>query len=53
MGTVHPDGTLRELACDRRSSIGRRGGALDEATAKGWTVVSMKSDWKKIFSFEK
>ena len=23
------------------------------AKAKGWIVVSMKSDWKKIFSFEK
>ena len=24
----------------------------DEAKAKGWTVVSMKDDWKKIFAFE-
>ncbi|WP_421996465.1 HAD family hydrolase [Reyranella sp.] len=24
----------------------------DEAKAKGWTVISMKSDWKRIFSFE-
>jgi hypothetical protein len=23
---------------------------LDEAAAKGWTVVSMKDDWKTIFS---
>jgi hypothetical protein len=23
--------------------------ALDEALAKGWTVVDMKSDWKTIF----
>jgi hypothetical protein len=22
---------------------------LDEAKAKGWTVVSMKEDWKTIF----
>ena len=25
----------------------------DEATKKGWTVISMKNDWKTIFSFEK
>jgi hypothetical protein len=26
---------------------------LDEAAAKGWTVVSMKDDWKRIFAFER
>ncbi len=25
----------------------------DEAKAKGWIVISMKSDWKRIFSWEK
>lgn len=24
----------------------------DEAVKKGWTVISMKSDWKRIFSFD-
>jgi phosphoglycolate phosphatase-like HAD superfamily hydrolase len=24
----------------------------DEAKAKGWNVISMKSDWKRIFAFE-
>ncbi len=24
----------------------------DEAKKRGWTVISMKSDWKKIFAFE-
>ena len=24
----------------------------DEATSKGWTVISMKKDWKRVFSFE-
>ncbi len=24
----------------------------DEAKQKGWTVISMKSDWKRIFSFD-
>jgi phosphoserine phosphatase len=25
----------------------------DEAKAKGWTVVSMKNDWKRIFQFDR
>jgi phosphoserine phosphatase len=49
---VHHDDAAREYAYDRKSSIGRLDRALDEANAKGWTVVSMKSDWKKIFAFE-
>jgi hypothetical protein len=24
----------------------------DQAQKQGWTVVSMKNDWKKIFAFE-
>ncbi len=24
----------------------------DEAKAKGWSVVSMKNDWKRIFAFD-
>ena len=24
----------------------------DEAKKKGWTVISMKNDWKKVFAFE-
>jgi len=24
----------------------------DEAKKQGWTIVSMKDDWKKIFAFE-
>jgi hypothetical protein len=25
----------------------------DEAKQQGWTIVSMKNDWKRIFPFEK
>jgi hypothetical protein len=25
---------------------------MDEAKAKGWTVISIKNDWKRVFSFE-
>jgi hypothetical protein len=24
----------------------------DDATKNGWTVISMKNDWKRIFAFE-
>jgi phosphoglycolate phosphatase-like HAD superfamily hydrolase len=37
----------------RNSKVGTFTQALyDEAKKKGWTVVSMKNDWKKIFAFE-
>ena len=48
---VHHTDAEREWAYDRNSSIGRLDKALDEARAKGWTVVDMKSDWKTIFPF--
>jgi hypothetical protein len=27
-------------------------GPLDEAKARGWTVVDMKNDWKRVLAFE-
>ncbi|HET8945751.1 MAG TPA: HAD family hydrolase [Candidatus Polarisedimenticolia bacterium] len=48
----HTDGA-RETAYDRQSSVGRLDKAWDEASARGWTVVDMKSEWKRIFPFEK
>jgi hypothetical protein len=49
---VRHDDAEREYAYDRKSPIGRLDKALDAANANGWTVVSMKNDWKKIFPFE-
>ena len=46
---VHHTDAAREWAYDRTSHIGRLDAALDEARAKGWTVVSMKDDWARIF----
>jgi hypothetical protein len=46
---VHHTDAAREVAYDRTSHIGKLDHALDEAHAKGWTVVSMKDDWKTIF----
>ena len=50
---VHHTDVAREWAYDRKSSIGHLDQALDEAQAKGWTVVDMKRDWKIVFRFEK
>jgi len=46
---VHHTDAEREWAYDRQSSIGRLDKGLDEAKAQGWTVVSMKDDWNRIF----
>ena len=50
---VHHTDAEREWAYDRKSSIGRLDKGLDEAVAKGWTIVDMKNDWNRIFSFDK
>ena len=52
MGLVHHTDAGREWAYDRTSHIGKLDKALDEANAKGWTVLDMKKDWKKVFPFE-
>ncbi|MFZ3357535.1 MAG: HAD family hydrolase [Xanthobacteraceae bacterium] len=52
MGIVHHTDAFREYAYDRNSKIGKLDKALDEGTAKGWTIVDMKNDWKTIFPFE-
>lgn len=49
---VHHTDAVREWAYDRDSAIGHLDKALDEAQAKNWTVVDMKSDWKVIYPFE-
>lgn len=50
---VHHTDAEREWAYDRKSAVGRLDKALDEALAKGWTVVDMKKDWKIVYPFEK
>ena len=46
---VHHTDAEREYAYDRKSAFGQLDKALDEANARGWTVVDMKNDWKTIF----
>jgi hypothetical protein len=49
---VHHDDAKREWAYDHPSSIGQLDKGLTEAADKGWTVVSIKNDWKRVFPFE-
>jgi phosphoglycolate phosphatase-like HAD superfamily hydrolase len=46
---VHHTDAEREYAYDRESHFGKLDKGLDEATAKGWTVVDMKADWATIY----
>ncbi len=48
---VHHTDAEREWAYDRTSPIGRLDKGLEEAKTKGWTVVDMKNDWKRIFAW--
>jgi hypothetical protein len=50
---VHHTDAEREYAYDRKSALARLDKGLDEAPKRGWVVVSMKNDWKRIFAFEK
>jgi phosphoglycolate phosphatase-like HAD superfamily hydrolase len=52
MALVHHTDAKREWAYDRTSHVGKLDKALDEATARGWTVVDMNKDWKRVFAFE-
>ncbi|ACV33556.1 MAG: haloacid dehalogenase-like hydrolase [Candidatus Accumulibacter sp.] len=47
---VHHTDAEREWAYDRKSHIGKLDKALDEAQARGWTVVDMRRDWKTVFA---
>jgi len=49
---VHHTDAEREWAYDRASHVGRLAKGLDEAAARGWTVVDMTRDWKRVFPFD-
>jgi hypothetical protein len=49
---VHHTDAEREWAYDRGSRIGALDAAWNEANAKGWSVVDMKTDWKRVYPFE-
>ncbi len=46
---IHHTDAQREWAYDNPSHIGQLDKALDEARRRGWLVVDMKSDWRRIY----
>jgi hypothetical protein len=53
MMLVHHDDAKREWAYGAKSKIGTFSDSLmAEAKKNGWTVISMKSEWKRIFPFD-
>jgi hypothetical protein len=46
---VHHDDAAREYAYDRKSHFGKLDRGLSEGPNLGWTIVSMKDDWKRIY----
>jgi hypothetical protein len=47
---VHHTDAEREYAYDRDSFVGRLDQALDQAPQRGWVLIDMKNDWRKIFA---
>jgi haloacid dehalogenase-like hydrolase len=53
MALVHHDDAEREYAYGPDSKVGTFPDVLmEEAKSKGWFVISMKNDWKRIFAFD-
>ena len=46
---LHHDDPEREYAYDRDTHVGKLDVALTAAAERGWTVVSMKDDWSRMF----
>jgi phosphoserine phosphatase len=49
---VHHTDAVREFAYDHGSIAGKLERGLDEAKARGWTLVDMARDWDHVFPFE-
>ncbi len=49
---VHHTDAEREWAYERTPGFGELDKALREARTKGWIVVDMMRDWKKVYAFE-
>jgi phosphoserine phosphatase len=47
---VHHDDAVREFAYDRGSPIGKLERGLDEAAVRGWSLISVKDDWKAVYA---
>jgi hypothetical protein len=46
---VHHDDAEREFAYDRTDKLQQFNKGWDVAVTSGWTVVSIKNDWKVIY----
>jgi hypothetical protein len=46
---LHHDDVEREFAYDRKSHIGRLDRGLDEGPRRGWTIASIRNDWKAVY----
>jgi phosphoserine phosphatase len=46
---IHHDDVAREYAYDRTDPLQKFDKGWDEAGAKGWVVISIKSDWKTVY----
>lgn len=49
---LHHDDDVREFAYDRESMIGRLDKGLNDASANGWQIVSIKNDFTEVFAPE-
>jgi len=50
---VHHTDSLREYFYDRQSGLAKLDKGLDDAAKYHWLIVDMKTDWKKIYPFDK
>ena len=50
---VHHTDSVREYRYDREPGLARLNKGLDDAQKYNWVIVDMKTDWKKIYPFEK
>lgn len=50
---VHHNDSVREYFYDREPGLARLSKGLDDAAKYNWLIVDMKTDWKKIYPFDK
>ena len=46
---LHHTDAQREWAYDRESHVGRLNRGLDESADRGWILVNMREDWRRVF----
>ncbi|MNR34547.1 hypothetical protein D3C85_1523280 [compost metagenome] len=51
-GLVHHTDAQREWAYDRQTDIGKLDKALDAAMSRGWVLVDMAKEWKRVYPFD-